>query len=259
MELIRFISPYYYTFKYNRKGFEGIAYFLEYTILPFITFYLFSPEINIIEILLIITIITITYEQGYIYNNIISIRKENNPTLRHTALESDFGYKHKNSIFCIRYVTISLLLFILSFNNYSYFKITFIGVVIISIIFYLYNIIREGWFNRFLFFLLRFSRYYFVLFFIGFPGFIISFLISLVSLINHLSWYSTRTKFNLPRLFGTKLFDGLIFFCFMFICFIYEEKQMAYVFLYLVLMKFILFGYKFFQIHYGVLDSNDKK
>ncbi len=250
MQLINFITPYYYTFGYNRKGFEGIAYFLEYTMLPFIAYWLYRPDITIIEIILILTIITTTYELGYIFNNIVSIKREKEPTIRHSSNELEFGSENLIYIVSIRIAIIILLLIGLAVVDQKYVLNTLAGVIIISFIFYLYNKVRGGWGNRVLFFLLRFTRYYFVLFFIGFPAFIISLLISLVNLINHLSWYGVRTKFNLPRLFGTKLFDGLMFFAFMCICFLYEKNQIAYIFLYLVFVKFILFGYKLFRGQY---------
>jgi hypothetical protein len=250
MELINFITPYYYTFGYNRKGFEGIAYFLEYTMLPFITYWIYRPDITIVGIILILTIITTTYELGYIFNNIVSIKKEKEATLRHSSEELAFGSENLIYIVFIRIAIIILLFIALTVVDQKYVLNTLVGVILISFIFYLYNKVRSGWGNRVLFFLLRFTRYYFVLFFIGFPAFIISLLISSVNLMNHLSWYGVRTKFNLPRLFGTKLFDGLMFFAFMCMGFLYGNKQIAYVFLYLAAIKFILFGYKLFRGQY---------
>lgn len=250
MELLKFITPFYYTYRYNRTGLEGIAFFLEYTILPFVAYFIYPSSMSLHELIVIVIIVTTTYEIGYIYNNIVSIRAEDNPTLRHDQQEIFYANKHLYDFFGIRFILIVLLILYLYIWDSSYLLYTAGGVIAILIVFYLYNTLRTGWINRFLFFLLRFSRYFFTLLFIGFSGFVISLLISLVSLVNSLSWYPTRTKMSFPRFFGTKLFDGLIYAAFAWGMYIYDKKYLACIFIYLSLVKFILFGYKLLPFSY---------
>ena len=245
MELIKFILPYYYTFKYNRKGFEGFAYFLEYTLLPFIIYWLYIPNITLLEIFIILTIVVTTYEIGYLYNNIISVQEEDHPTQRHSKEELKFGYDYFAKIIYIRFTFVMVLIIVLYlFESKYYIEIT-MGVLVITFVFYLYNIIRSGWLNRFLFFLLRFFRYYYILFFVGLPSVVVAFFISFVNLINNLSWYPKRTHISLPRFFGTKLFDSICFFFLFSLFFVFSHNLIAYVFLYLSFVKIILFIYKY--------------
>ena len=256
MELIKFITPFYYTFTYNRKGLEGLAYFLEYTILPFIVLMLWKPvDMTIFQLMIIVSVITISYEVGYIYNNVIVIDTEDNPSLRHTRYELQFANQY---IFCIIFIRLILIVVLMSgllYINTSNAVITSIGVLLIMTVFYLYNTIRQGWGNRILFFLLRFIRYYFVLFFIGMPAFIISSVIAIVNLINNLAWYPERTDINLPRLFGTKVFDGLIYMLFAAILFWNSYEIEGYLFSYLSSVKLGLFGYKYIMMN---IDKGDQ-
>jgi len=247
MELLKFITPLYYTYRYNRVGLEGIAYFLEFTILPFVVYSIYSPTISLNELIIIVIIIQTSYEMGYIYNNTITIQIEKNPTIRHSQEEIIYVDHYLYTIYAIRIGIIILLIYYLYIIDSPYLAICILGVVSILSIFTLYNLVREGWINRSLFFLLRFSRYYFTLFFISFPSILVSLLISSVSLINNLSWYPTRTKISLPRFFGTKLFDGVIYLIFSIIMYMVDENSMGYIFLYLSLVKLILFGYKLFM------------
>ena len=81
--------------------------------------------------------------------------------------------------------------------------------------------------------------------FLGWNGFAISLFISLNNFINNLAWYPERTKFRLPRFFGTKIFDAVIYLI-IGLSYLFVENEYGYLFIYMFVVKFILFSYKYF-------------
>ena len=134
-------------------------------------------------------------------------------------------------------------MFILIFD--SVFSLSIFYSVLTLLTFLLYNNIRQGWLNRINFVLLRFLRYFSILVFLGWNGFAISLFISLNNFINNLAWYPERTKFRLPRFFGTKIFDAVIYLI-IGLSYLFVENEYGYLFIYMFVVKFILFSYKYF-------------
>ena len=185
---------------------------------------------------------TSLYEIGYIDNNTRSIKKESKPTLRHTKEQIEFAQNNYFSIYSIR-IFLSASMFILIFD--SVFSLSIFYSVLTLLTFLLYNNIRQGWLNRINFVLLRFLRYFSILVFLGWNGFAISLFISLNNFINNLAWYPERTKFRLPRFFGTKIFDAVIYLI-IGLSYLFVENEYGYLFIYMFVVKFILFSYKYF-------------
>lgn len=241
-----FYLPFLYTFSVNRKGLEGIAYFLEFYLFSFFAFIIFKGNsllpIDIIYFILMQVGFTSLYEIGYIDNNTRSIKKESKPTLRHTKEQIEFAQNNYFSIYSIR-IFLSASMFILIFD--SVFSLSIFYSVLTLLTFLLYNNIRQGWLNRINFVLLRFLRYFSILVFLGWNGFAISLFISLNNFINNLAWYPERTKFRLPRFFGTKIFDAVIYLI-IGLSYLFVENEYGYLFIYMFVVKFILFSYKYF-------------
>lgn len=236
-----FYIPHQYTFLYNRKGIEGLAYFSEYYV-PLLLFVVLSDgSANaLITYFLAVSAFMSIYEIGYIENNVLAIEEDSVPTLRHTSKELLFLKKNLHTIFLTRYIIAALLAALMSFLV----DITFFIVLLIAVrvIFYLYNIrYRRGLFHRILFALLRFLRYFSPIYFLGMPSALLSLLISLLNIINNYAWYD-RSTIHLPRFFGTKLFDSLVYggYYLYFVCF-QENQAITYTFLYLAIVKMILF------------------
>lgn len=238
--IFEYIFPFYYTHKYNRKGLESVAYFLEYYISLLIFVFLYFGNIGGGFIyILSLTIFMIVYEMGYIENNVFSIEKDKKPTIRHTIEEIEFLKNSYGTVFLFRYVMVAILVFVLSFYiNVFYFIVL---LILTRVIFYLYNFkFRDGIINRILFFTLRFLRFFSPIYFLGLVGILLVFPMAIVNLVNNYAWYD-RTKVHLPRFFGTKLFDSIAYGFFYFLFSGLGYDYIAYVFLYLTVIKFILF------------------
>lgn len=249
MATAKYIIPFYYTYAFNRRGIEGVAYFLEFTLLPFVV--LMSVQnihVSIWQVFVTLALVTTMYETGYIHNNVIAIYHENNPTIRHSADELKMLHGSFAKIVIIRMLFSLLLLALLAMMNMMYTFELFVLVVVMVGVFYLYNLHKSGWRNRVFYFLLRGVRYYAVLFFSGVGALPTSIMIATVSFINHFAWYRERTAFGLGRFFGTKLFDALVYgSCFVVLSMQRGEDGWASVFLYLSIVKIALFTVALFQ------------
>ncbi len=244
---MKYIYPFFYTFLYNRKGLEGWAYFFEFYVLLFMFVLLFMQNsFDIVHFVVSITSVMAIYELGYIENNTHAIKKEKNPTIRHTEKELLFLEENYHKIAFYRYLITFFLILGISF--YTNVIGLIVGLIVIRIIFYLYNeVFRKGIPNRIIFLILRFLRYYVPISFFGEPAFILSSVIALINFINNLAWYR-RTKFYLPRFFGTKLFDAIIYFCIFLLLYVVEDIKLSYIFLYLSLIKLMLFIIKLLRL-----------
>jgi len=245
--MIKFIIPFYYTFQYNRKGFEGLAYLLEYYVFSVVSYMVYSVfEVEFLSVILLLVSTTLVYELGYIHNNVFAIKTEKSPTIRHD--KNELIYIEKN----LKIIMLSRIFIFLSIIFYFFLIDIYTGVMILALsslmllTFYLYNITRKGWKNRGLFFLLRFFRYCTVLILLGLDGCFIALIISIINFINNLSWYKNRTKFSLPRFFGTKLFDSMAY-LFISLLLYLNGNQMYLVFSYLAIIKIVLFTMKYIE------------
>lgn len=244
-----FYIPFYYTFSVNRKGLEGIAYFLEFYFFSFFAFFIFkSYSISLMDVFsffLMLVGFTSLYEIGYIDNNTRSIKNESKPTLRHNSEQIKFAQNNYRTIYLVR-IILAVIVF-----SFLFFKQDFHWALWCSLltllVFLAYNNIRQGWLNRLNFMLLRFARYVSVLVFLGVNGIVISLLVSAINFINNLAWYPERTKFRLPRFFGTKIFDSVVYFI-IGVVYLVIGNQYGYLFIYMFLIKFILFSYKYILV-----------
>ena len=162
--MIKYIIPFFYTF-YSRVKNNGkrIAYFFTF-IIPVLIYGLivsYDSEKN-----MIITIIAIVvgligtmsiYEIGYIRNDVFTIKKEKNPTLR--LSENDLIYVENNItiILIIKYLFSILSVIIISFLEFKYTNF-FIGLILIEIVYFIHNKVR-GKLSIFSFFVLSTLRY----------------------------------------------------------------------------------------------------
>jgi hypothetical protein len=237
---MKYYIPFFYTFKYNRKGLDAIAYFLEYVIALFVLVLLFGKNgIDIFIFLLALAAFTSIYEVGYLENNVQAVKQEKTPTIRHT--ESEFIYLEENytKIVFIRYIVAIVLTIVLSFWIDVGMFLLLLSLTRVS--FYLYNMkFREGFIHRLLFMVLRFFRYFTSVWFLGAPAFIFAFIISFVNLINNFAWYD-RWGVQLHRFFGTKLFDALVYTGVYIIFIRLNNYIMAYFFLFFAIIKLVLF------------------
>lgn len=241
MVIYKYIIPFYYTFVYNRRGLDGIAYLLEFTLLPFIVWWLAPGSFTPWELAVTITTVTAVYEVGYLYNNVIAIRRDRVPTLRHSSEEITFLETVLLRVVFFRLLFTGVMVLLVAICKPMYAVQLFILLLAMTFVFYLYNHVRTGWRNRVLFFLLRFVRYYAVLFFSGSGAILASAGIAAVSLVNHLAWYRSRTAFGLGRFFGTKLFDAMVYVTASGVLTVMDEQGWARVFAYLFVVKILLF------------------
>lgn len=249
MAIAKYLIPFYYTYAFNRKGLEGIAYFLEFTLLPFVILLMVqNTDASAWQVFVTLIVVTMMYEAGYIHNNVIAVRHESNPTIRHSADELETLYGAFSKIVLFRTLFSLLLLAVLATMNMVYALELLVLIVMMVGVFYLYNLHKSGWKNRVLYFLLRGIRYYAVLFFSGASAIPVSVMIAAVSFINHFAWYRERTGFGLVRFYGTKLFDALVYgVCFAILAMQHNKEGWASVFLYLSVVKIALFTVAVFQ------------
>jgi len=249
MDIVKYLIPFYYTFSYNRKGLEGVAYLLEFTLFPFVVWLSVSDTLfTFAEVAVTLIAVTTMYEVGYLHNNVVAIRHEKNPTIRHSWEELAVLERAFVKISIFRTVLFLSLLLSLSASKPLYAVELLILVVMMMGGFYLYNLYKSGWENRLLFFLLRGTRYYAVLFFSGAGAVSAAGVIAAVAFVNHFAWYRERTVFGLGRLFGTKLFDAVIYGLYaVFLLEKYKAEKWAMVFFYLFAVKLLLFAVALYQ------------
>jgi hypothetical protein len=87
---------------------------------------------------------------------------------------------------------------------------------------------------------LRFFRYVTPVWFLGIPAFIFASIVSFVNLINNFAWYD-RWGVQLPRFFGTKLFDALVYGGVYIFFYLNSRDDLATMFLFMACIKLFLF------------------
>lgn len=103
------------------------------------------------------------YEIGYLENDVFTIKKETNPTLRIPDKEIDLIEKHYRTIISLRCLLgICFILILTCFNSVNWLQLNILGfisfIVIARFAFYLHNTIRSRW-NILTYFMLSFSKY----------------------------------------------------------------------------------------------------
>lgn len=162
--MIKYIIPFYYTFYSRIKGkSKRIAYLFTF-IIPIMLF-AFTTLNSIGGTFyngFIGTIIALlgtmsVYEIGYIRNDVFTIKKEINPTLRLTKDECEFVEKNIKNILIFKYsiaVISVIIIFLLGLQGIEY----FLGLVLIEVFYYAHNNIRNRW-SILSFFILSTLRY----------------------------------------------------------------------------------------------------
>ena len=238
--MLKYIIPFLYTHRYNRKGIESIAYVLEYYVALALFVMLSCNNIDSVFIYLVsLTAFMLVYEIGYIENNVVAIEKESSPTIRHQRDELVYIKDNLKMIYMSRYLLSFGLVVGLSF----YIDVTYLvaSLVVTRGVYYLYNIkYRTGTFNRTLFVTLRLLRYFAPISFLGLVSLIAVLPIVVVNIINNYAWYD-RSKVHFPRFFGTKLFDAIAYGMFFLLFKFLNYDSIAYLFLYLTVIKLVLF------------------
>ena len=238
---MKYVIPFFYTHKYNRKGIEGWAYFFEYYIALFVLVLLYTQNmLDLILLFLSLTAYSFIYEIGYIENNVFAIKLDAKPTLRHSELECSFIEKNMMKITMFRYIMAAILIIIMSqLTNVSLFVFL---LMVTRVVFYLYNMqFRQGVVHRLLFVGLRFLRYFTPIFFLGINALLFVLPVVMVNFINNYAWYD-RSSLHLPRFFGTKVFDSVSYLCFyLYFVYVLDLDTISYIFLYMAVMKMILF------------------
>ncbi|MGL5616063.1 MAG: hypothetical protein ACRDD2_07545 [Sarcina sp.] len=141
----KFIIPFYYTFYTRIKGkSKRIAYIFTF-ILPvyiyIIGFTKFSLNEFIASIIGFIGLMSI-YEVGYIKNDVLTIKKEKNPTLRLTWDEIFYANEKMNKITLIKYLIGIIAAVILSYlgGNALYYAV---ALIVIDCIYLIHNFVRD--------------------------------------------------------------------------------------------------------------------
>lgn len=134
---------------------ERISWFLIFPIFLLLPVYLNKQSFS--QYFVCILVVISSYEIGYLYNDIITTKKELNPTLRHTIFhESHF-------IYCvlIRFCfVLSLSLYYCVVNDVFFASYLLTSCFVINVFFYLHNAIRSK-LNILTYFFLVSSRYLF--------------------------------------------------------------------------------------------------
>lgn len=159
---MKYLMPFTYLFDTRQKDLIHKASFVLVCYLPSVFFIYFQKPININD-LIIYTIgfisIYCIYEIGYLFNDIITIKFENNPTIRWDNNKLNMIEKYLPLIVLSK---VSLLLFfnafVYHFCNYSNFAIYCICLGILALFFGLHNVCRSR-FNILTMFIMISMRY----------------------------------------------------------------------------------------------------
>ena len=146
--MIKYVIPFFYTFYTRIKGNgKRVAYLFTF-IFPVLIYALtvvYQDKLNyfltIVAIIISLTGTMSIYEIGYIRNDVFTIKKEKNPTLRLKREELDYVENKIAPILIIKYSTAGLsviLAFILRLDWTNY----VIGLVLIEIFYFVHNSVR---------------------------------------------------------------------------------------------------------------------
>ena len=229
------IIPFCYFLKTRLKNnMQRLSWIFVYFVPSMILFnyYASFADINNVFLFLIgVTVINYVYENGYIQNDVKTIKKEVYPTIRLSNAEITKIEKYWNKIFLVRIVIFILLIF--AFYTYSNsFIHTFYLVsisLLLQLLFIIYNYMRNI-VNLFLLAFINYIRFYgfivpFIVFSNSFEFFISTFLLyPLAKFIE----FTKRKRFNLLYI-GNKIKDV-------------DQFRICYYFLVIVLLFLLNFN-----------------
>jgi len=165
--MYKFLFPFYYMFHTRYKTyFDKISWFIIYFIpISVVGCYfteLDTPLFFLINLMTILTLFNI-YEIGYIQNDVQTIKKESNPTLRLSLEEGIFFNKYYYYIVAYKvFITLILIIMLYTINiNYTLELNVFNLVamlVLLRVVFFMHNVIRNK-FNILTFFGLLSLKY----------------------------------------------------------------------------------------------------
>ena len=137
---------------------ERISWFLIFP--SFLSIFVVLNDYDYFLFTLNFLVVISSYEIGYLYNDIITTKKEKEPTLRHA------DFHEENFIYCV-IIRVVFSIFISTIIWFVYDFVTFLwafsSAVILNLFFYLHNTIRSR-FNVITYFLLVCGRYVFPIF-----------------------------------------------------------------------------------------------
>lgn len=157
---IKYVIPFYYTLKTRITGKEKkIAYLFTFIFPVLIVSYLLNkPNFNFIIFLFGLLGLMSIYEIGYLRNDIITTKKERNPTKRLSNQEYLYVENRFSKILILKYLlflVISLYLYFYSGANVIFY---IINILLIEVFYYIHNRVRNRW-NLISFFILSNLRY----------------------------------------------------------------------------------------------------
>jgi hypothetical protein len=214
------------------------------------------------------------YEIGYIENDIVTTRKEKNPTIRLNRINTKYVIKNYSRLIFIRYYIVLCLVFLLFFldkiSSYDLNLYTFVGSLLLTrLIFSLHNHIRNR-FNILTFFLLSFLKYSFpIVLFIQFDNMTSPLLLSLMIFpILRTIELLTLKRFNFKNLsklignidiFRIVYYISCLLLLFILKFFINIDNLNFYISI-TIISYFILFRVScFFIVKYGLYKRNQKR
>ena len=151
-KLFLYCLPFFYLVKSRLKKIELIfSWIYIFYFINLLTVYVFNKEIDFINYNLLFIILIANYEIGYLFNDFVTSKKEKNPTVRISAIESEFILKNFNIIIFLKLIV--LIILIIQFLEVLTFKFI-ITFIFLNFFFVLHNIFR-GWQNIYTFFLLH--------------------------------------------------------------------------------------------------------
>lgn len=136
----------------------GLIYFIPVSVLYFYYSKDFSKE-SIAILLLSFCLIDMIYTNGYIQNDALTTKKEDNPTLRLNGKFLEYARKHIIKIFCIRFIITALIWGLIYYINKDYAIFIAIAMVVLQLLYIIYNNMRNIY-NLFLIIPLSYIRFY---------------------------------------------------------------------------------------------------
>lgn len=154
---------------------------------------------NVLSFILSLSLINYAYEDGYIYNDIITTQHEANPTLRLPIQDILYIRERIKNIYLLRFsISLSMLLFIFLFSELKYTILSFIVYFTINFIYYVYNNTRTI-LNLFLIIPLSFFRFFgvVIIYFYSNDFLLQIFVLILLYPLSKFIEFSTRDRFNI--------------------------------------------------------------
>lgn len=153
--------PYAYFLKSRLiTRFQRVSWFFVYFV-PILIFWLtYDSSVSIGYLIASYVVINMVYENGYIQNDSLTIKKESNPTIRIPLADIDFVQENIRKVFFVRLINIFLLLFLVfCFSEWYVFLLFLTFSFVLQVLFIVYNTIRSR-VNLFLILPLSYLRFY---------------------------------------------------------------------------------------------------